>query len=247
MDLAKFNNHNIEDWVAYGRATLGAQWNTAIETILRVGHYNPNTLPSYKGKAFSGDVIQYNQYLDKWIENYTKGFKGRPSKMKGNPGGTVADSLIKMILGEKVKIKDDERLQAISEGHSLMMTTENLVGSLLEEYLSTKLEKDGWFCCWGSSLKSIDFCRKDNILLQIKNSDNSENSSSVSVRKDTDIKKWFRRFSKTDKHNWSELNELVGRNDLSEEDFRDFVVQTLRQNPDCLVVDNYEYLLKLGK
>ena len=51
-------------------------------------------------------------------------------------------------------------------------------------------------------------------LLQVKNSDNSENDASSRVRDGTNIKKWFRRFSKVkDKDNWKELVEMVNEND----------------------------------
>ena len=46
-----------------------------------------------------------------------------------------------MILGAKANTLDETTLQLISEGHSLMMVIENLVGGLLEEYLSINLKK----------------------------------------------------------------------------------------------------------
>jgi len=59
--------------------------------------------------------------------------------------------------------------------------------------------------------------------VQIKNSDNSENSSSKKVRKGTPIKMWFRRFSKKYVYNWEELHVLMGSTDLSEENFLKFL------------------------
>ena len=61
--------------------------------------------------------------------------------------------------------------------------------------------------------------------LQVKNSDNSENSSSNKVRKGTKIKikHWFRRFSKKNKTNWDKLVEITGCEKLSNENFLEFL------------------------
>ena len=120
-----------------------------------------------------------------------------------------------------------------------MMTIENLVGDLLEEYLSVKLQENGWCCCWGSTIDAVDFCKADGSLIQIKNSDNSENSSSSRVRAGTTIEKWFRR--KSTKENtffWENLNAMVKRKDLTEDDFRNFVKAAVTKNPGCLHVDD---------
>ncbi|MFR4236189.1 MAG: SinI family restriction endonuclease, partial [Alistipes onderdonkii] len=91
--------------------------------------------------------------------------------------------------------------------HSLLMTIENNIGELLEEYLAVKLSPLGWYCCWGSTIDAVDFCKADGSLLQIKTSDNSENSSSSRVRQGTPIEKWFRRFSRRPGvYNWESLN-----------------------------------------
>ena len=56
-------------------------------------------------------------------------------------------------------------------------------------------------------------------MLQVKNSDNSENSSSKKIREGTQIKHWFRRFSKQNKHNWEKLHKILDINSLTEENF----------------------------
>lgn len=73
------------------------------------------------------------------------------------------------------------------------MASENIVGDLLERYLAEKLEPCGWIWCSGTSVKAVDFIHYDNEkdewgLLQVKNRDNTENSSSSKIRDNTPIK-----------------------------------------------------------
>lgn len=99
------------------------------------------------------------------------------------------------------------------------MTIEGMVGNLLEEYLATILHPYGWYCCWGSTIDAVDFCKEDGSLLQVKTSNNSENSSSIRVRNGTEIRIWFRRFfNKANTFNWVALNEIIGRDIFNEED-----------------------------
>ena len=126
----------------------------------------------------------------------------------------------------------------IVAGHSLLMTIENNIGELLEEYLAVKLSPLGWYCCWGSTIDAVDFCKADGSLLQIKTSDNSENSSSSRVRQGTPIEKWFRRFSRRPGvYNWESLNRMLGRPGyVSESDFRAFAEKTIAANPACIYI-----------
>src|SRR6059058_3472101 len=60
-------------------------------------------------------------------------------------------------------------------------------------------------------------------LLQVKNRDNTENSSSSKIRDNTTIKKWFRTYSQRDATNWDNFPDEVSSKNLNEEDFRAFV------------------------
>jgi hypothetical protein len=77
--------------------------------------------------------------------------------------------------------------------------------------------KDGWYA------------------LQIKNRDNSENSSSKAVRDNTDIQKWFRTFSKTGKTNWDNLPPLMSDCGFSECDFIAFTYGYLQREKEKIV------------
>jgi SinI restriction endonuclease len=226
-----FDEYAVGIGLRYGKETLGNQWNTSIEAVLTVALGDIRNMPRL---GFRTSPIPFRQYIEKWVSAYQKGYASRPSIKTGKPGGTAPDVIIGYLLQAKLPNLDQERTSQIVQGHSLLMSVENLVGQLLEEYLALKLIEDGWYCGWGSTLDAVDFCKADGSLLQVKTSDNSENSSSSRVRQGTIIQKWQRRNSKKpDAYYWAELNQLVGRTDLSEADFRAFATNVVRQNPGC--------------
>lgn len=126
-------------------------------------------------------------------------------------------------------------LERIKTEHKHSMSAENIVGVLLERYIASVIEGDGWVWCAGDFVKAIDFLFYDEKTkvwhaLQVKNRDNTENSSSAAIRsgRSLDIKKWFRTFAKTGKDNWTAFpiqQDALGS--LSEDDFRAFVSQYL--------------------
>ncbi len=173
-------------------------------------------------------------FMIKLTTKFINGYKNRPSQRISNPIGTQHDSILDEIISARIP-NATEDLETIKYGHRLAMSAENVTGALLEEYLATVLIDYDWHCCWGETMKSIDFCNAtDGQLLQVKNSDNSENSSSKTVRDGTAIQHWFRRFSRTGATNWSAINDLIGiKNDLeklSEASFRSFVREAVSNN-----------------
>lgn len=113
------------------------------------------------------------------------------------------------------------------------MCAENCVGSLLERYLDSVLRPQGWYWCCGDFVKAVDFISRDEngqwLALQIKNRDNSENSSSSAIRNGTKIQKWFRSFSKKGGTNWDNLPQMMRGYNLSESDFIAFTKKYLEQ------------------
>jgi len=104
---------------------------------------------------------------------------------------------------------------------------------LLERYLASVLEPRGWVWCSGAMVKAVDFIKPPSAtqatwhLLQVKNRDNSENSSSSAIRVGTTIEKWFRTFSRKTGSNWAAFPDPVLRQHLSEHDFKNFVINYL--------------------
>ncbi len=176
--------------------------------------------------------------IKKWLLKYQRGFDGRASKRVSNPPGTVADPIIEKIIGSRLDDLTDDDLNKITFAHRLGMSAENILGLILEEYLFEKLKDKGWHCAWGETVKSVDFVNEDGSLLQIKNRSNSENSSSSAVRDGTEIQKWYRIKADRVEYMWTQLNDICGTDNLSEDGFVAFVKSTISSNPDCLAVED---------
>jgi hypothetical protein len=192
--------------------------------IILFYNYSPASLPEKRGKQPTGGV----EHVKSLAKTYHKARSpNRPEKPQ-----TVPDPLVSFILEHYFEVPEQNLEQASNE-HQLAMAAENMVGDLLERYLAKILEPTGWIWCAGSIVKSVDFIKpplpESNIwtVLQIKNRDNSENSSSSAIRKGTMIEKWFRTYSKTGKTNWHSFPDEAQRTKLSEEKFQAFVKKYL--------------------
>lgn len=180
-------------------------------------------------------------YVEKWTRKFIIGYNNKSTSRISNPINTAHDAILDEIITTRLDSLTIEQKEYIKYGHRLSMSAENIAGSLLEEYIANELIKYKWHCCWGETMKSIDFCHENGALLQVKNSDNSENSSSKTVRDGTKIQHWFRRFSRTGNTNWDALNALVGiskdSDKLSEEKYKSFVRKAIKENPNALFVE----------
>ena len=142
-----------------------------------------------------------------------------------NDPTTVPDQMVSELLCIYFKYPRN-RLNEMKVEHQHAMAAENMVGALLEKYIDSVARDFGWVHCVGELVKKVDFITYQNNqwrLLQVKNRDNSENSSSSAIRNGTDIEKWFRTFSRTGQTNWHNFPDkrLVGL--LSEDKFISFV------------------------
>jgi hypothetical protein len=235
--LSDFNNFSKEDLLNVVRSEAGIQINDSL--IIVAGRIID--IPEYSCAINITTGEDVNDFMRKWTTKFLNGYTNRSSQRTSNPIGTQHDPILDEIISARIK-HTTEDLESIKYGHRLSMSAENIAGSLLEEYIAEKLLSQGWHCCWGETMKSIDFCNEDGQLLQIKNSDNSENSSSKTVRDGTPIKHWFRRFSRTGETNWRALNNLVeNENDedkLTEESFKLFVRNAVKNNPGSVFLED---------
>jgi hypothetical protein len=205
----------------------------AHRTILAVCYQNPDLAPSPKGKVKTAEEL-----AQAWLKKYSAGFTSRISQRISQPPTTVADPIISAIIVAKLKELTLEQLEKINYAHRLSMSAENIQGLLLEEFLAEQLADYGWYCCWGESVKPVDFCNIDGSLLQVKNRSNSENSSSSRVRIDRPIEKWYRVNASNGQYRWSQLNDKYGTERFSEENFVLFVQRVLANNPAALAIEN---------
>lgn len=153
------------------------------------------------------------------------------SKLILTPPQTIPDEAVSVIIEATLEC-GYEKTNAIKLEHQLSMAAENMVGALLERYLFGVLKYHGWVWCAGDFVRAVDFIKRNPdgtwIALQVKNRDNTENSSSSAIRNNTQIIKWFRTYSKPSKRrasnsNWDAFPDYECRRHLSEEDFLIFV------------------------
>jgi len=182
-------------------------------------------------------IMKDTSYVEetKFFHKFIKGFDNRPSVRISNPVGTIPDPMIDVIISARLPNAD---LIKISTGHRLSMSAENILGSILEEYIHTKVLQYNWSCCWGNAIRAVDLCSTSGDLYQIKNRSNSENSSSSAIRDGTNIEKWFRIDARTGKTNWEMLSKIIGKVGLfSEDEFGDFCKRLIIKNPNALFVE----------
>jgi len=208
------------------------QFLEAHRTILTACYRHPDLSPTIK-KAKTPEELAKS-----WLKKYENGYKNRISQRISKLPRTIADPIISAIIQARLTGLTTAHLEQIKYAHRLSMSAENILGLLLEEFLADKLARHGWFCCWGESMRHVDFCNVDGSLLQVKNRSNSENSSSSRVRINQPIAKWYRVDAVNGSYQWSYWQDKYNNDDnFSEEKFIDFVQQVLQRNPCALAVE----------
>lgn len=166
-------------------------------------------------------------YYTVFAENF---FRTRYRVEGPKPPTTEPDNMVSYILEIYFDYSETDT-QRIKVEHQLSMAVENMVGALLERYIGTTLEAYGWVWCSGDFIKAVDMIKKKNdgtwLLLQVKNRNNTENSSSSAIRAGTEIRKWFRSFSNKTTTNWAAFPDDETRHFLSEDGFKSFVKEYL--------------------
>lgn len=130
----------------------------SLDILLSCLHKNKTFAPSIKGQ--DADSV-----ITKWVNKYLAAFNNRISKRVSNVPGTIADPVIDIIIKSKLGSLSELDLQKIKSAHRLSMSAENILGLLLEEFLARELIKYDWHCCWGETIRSVDFCHRDGSLL----------------------------------------------------------------------------------
>jgi hypothetical protein len=169
------------------------------------------------------------QYYDDLARSFVRGRQPIAPKLPA----TVPDPLVSVIMHEHFRLPKSD-LERAKHEHKLSMASEDFVGELLERYIASEIEPLGWVWCSGEVVRSIDFVRESEggwEALQVKNRDNSENSSSARVRHGTTIKKWYRTNSKTGATRWPKFPDPSCAGLLSEDGFNNFVARHLAMLP----------------
>jgi hypothetical protein len=168
-------------------------------------------------------------YYDDLARSFVRGRQPIAPK----PPATVPDPLVSVIMHEYFGLPKSD-LERAKHEHKLSMASEDFVGGLLERYIASEIEPLGWVWCSGEVVRSIDFVKPSRggwEALQVKNRDNSENSSSAAIRRGTTIKKWYRTNSKTGATRWAKFPDPSCARRLSEDGFNNFAARHLAMLP----------------
>jgi hypothetical protein len=205
---------NAEDVAKSALAAINPALTDKFVTIIRFMVQHPSDAATKGNKKAE---VGSEAYIRSQATNFTNGRLPQSPKAPT----TVPDELVSYILHNYFNVPASE-LERAKEQHLLSMAAENMVGTLLEHYLATILEPRGWIWCSGSILRATDFIKPLNkqgdswTILQVKNRDNSENSSSSAIRVGTTIEKWFRTYSRKNETNWNNFPDEAARAHLSE-------------------------------
>lgn len=173
------------------------------------------------------EFLRENEELKPKITLTVKKYReARKKKPKIKDIHTKTDEVAVLLLKNKFRINDGA-VNLMMENSNKVKAVTNEIGNILEYYLAKRLSQYGWIWCAGEVVKSTDFIKKSSDgkwrMLQIKNRENTENSSSSKVREGTNIEKWYRFNSNTGKTRWDKFPDDDVKNVLSENDFIKFV------------------------
>lgn len=193
--------------------------------------------PKIKIEENQSIECSFKEYIVDWCTKYYKDRNNPALKRPLKNYGEKDPALIERVAANTQETQNT--LNNFLTGHFIYMSAENMNGSILEEYLATVLEPHCWIWCAGATFKAIDFCYlkpHKEILLQVKNKYNTENSSSSAIRNGTEIKKWYRLQKPKSKTgfdtpipNWKELVNIISASNeefsklLTEENYLKYI------------------------
>lgn len=219
-----------------------------IDYVLNACIAKPGLAPDMNKKRKK--KLSEDECVRAWVKKFSDGYENRISQHSSKPPATKADTAVTHIIKKVTNCKEEDANKIIF-AHRLGMSAENILGLLLEEFLFKKLSKAGWVMAWGSTISHVDFCNANADVLQIKNRDNSENSSSKTVRDGEVIFLWVRGNSKTGETNWAQLKTLLQLpqtvTGLNEKNFEKYIEKILGDNPRILALDADNPWIKQGK
>lgn len=206
---------------------LGYDWDGRLEKILSFCIDHPALLNKREKIENASSPHALAPHLTKYVREY---YIERDRKIELNAVLTTSDDALDIVLQSFAGYANSD-LKRVSMHHRVSMAAENILGELLERYVASVLEPSGWIWCCGKTMRAVDFYRPGSkpTLLQVKNRDNSENSSSSAIRAflaeggSGTIEKWHRVRSRDGKTCWDNLPGNKGLTIADEEHFNNFI------------------------
>lgn len=177
--------------------------------------------PEFQGKIRGKNPPTFgsDQYFEKTAKMFSEGRSISPPINSGKE----TDNLLKLLF-QNLNPNLPIEISTATRIHGDFMVLENKVGKILESYLAHKLEPLRWIWCSGDFVDKIDFVKiGDNFsvnVLQVKNKDVTENSSSSKGR--GNIPKWSRLKGKAADPDWHNFPDVEARKLISEKEFLDY-------------------------
>jgi hypothetical protein len=199
------------------------------------------TIPNWQD-ALNQSIQLTHKYLKNHPEAWTKKYKKTPITIekitadittmfdlepKIKEPTTIPDELVAELLELLCGNKKSQRGLIQKQYNNQKQVEQVIVGTFLEFYILKNALAYGWVQT-GNCLSGIDMIQQNEDgswnRLQIKNSDNTPNSSSAGFIKDKgNIITWKRRRSTKGTYYWDEFPDKNVRGHLSEDNFREFI------------------------
>lgn len=198
------------------------EWNDVLKKCIRLTHKYLVDHPEAWTKKLKRKPAPIT--IEKITSDISKIFNIDP---KIKTPTTVPDELVAELL-ELICEYDKSQRELIQKQYNNQKQIEQVVvGTFLEFYILKNSIEHGWIQT-GNCLSGIDMIKQNEDeswnRLQIKNSDNTPNSSSAGfIKEKGNIITWKRRKSTTGTYYWDEFPDEDVRVNLSEENFREFI------------------------
>jgi hypothetical protein len=238
--ITDFNTEDKDLEIAYKKYRKIYHVSKDLDIIFNIALKDKERFPSIN---LGNEDVTYQHYIERWVKLYSDAEKNVPSQHVANPKASCSDPAVKKLVKVATGVSEEEANKQECH-HNLFMSAENIQGDLLEEFIAINIRQYGWLWCKGNIFRAVDFCSEDgSIYLQIKNKNNTENSSSSAIREGTEIQKWYR--LSTSKrggscfptYKWTHLNDIINANNsskikcnLSEEAYIKFVSKVAVEN-----------------
>ena len=213
-----------------------------LDQIFQVMLVNRDRFPG----VIIGEAENPQLYLERWVKGYCDAMNNLPSQRIANPKTSCNDPAIRIIVQHTQQLSDKAALKG-EHIHNMFMSAENIQGNLLEEYIARNVSTYGFLWCNGNIMRAVDFCNASgSVFLQIKNKNNTENSSSSNIREGTTIEKWYRLSTRTISgvrypiYKWELLNNIINNNradgfnlpdcNMNEQDYQKYLMTVALDN-----------------
>ena len=135
-------------------AQINPELSQKFSTVIQFLALNPDRAPDFSRRKVPPE-FGGREYIQECAKKFADAHPTKRIKIST----TIPDQAALIILEALYKHigKDVGEVADVLDGHGKCMTIENKVGDLLERYIASIIEKDGWVWCPGEIVKHIDY------------------------------------------------------------------------------------------